>query len=122
MKKKPKKHSTGDKVKVTRSDKRFGVAKNAETDTSRVHLKKMPARAKGPRPPRQAAAVVPEPVATADREVYHAPSDMRTLTEAQKIKGDPRRHSAAIAHGQTEIGHLKRATSRRGMRVTTSDA
>jgi hypothetical protein len=102
------------KVAITTKDDRFGTAKKATP--VKVTKKKGSTR-----PPRVAAAApVPNQGLNSPREFHDPESDLHTLTRAQEIRSDGRRHSAAVATGKQKLGQLSRVV--KGMKVTTSDA
>lgn len=99
--------------KVATKDNRLGKVMRRK---STPHLKrgKVPAV----RAPRM-AATPPAPQVQRD-QIHHAESDMRTLTDAARIKSDSSRHAAAVSHGREQVAHMRKAM-RGKMRVDTSD-
>lgn len=102
------------KLKVTTSDNRMGSAK--------VQTPVKAPKNKGPtRPPRQANTMPSADMAigAAPKEYHDPESDLHTLTRAEQIKADAKRHGSALAMGKQKIGHLSKVV--KGMKVSTSD-
>lgn len=45
--------------------------------------------------------------AGAPMDDYQAQDDLRTLTQAESIKGDPKRHQKALSHGKQKVADMK---------------
>lgn len=102
------------KVKITTKDNRMGTVK-AKTPIKAPKLK-------GPtRPPRMASAMPTSDMGlgAAPKEYHDPESDLHTLTRAEQIKADAKRHGSAMAMGKQKIGHLSRVV--KGMKVSTRD-
>jgi hypothetical protein len=98
------------KVNVTTSDNRLAQKKSTPI---KVGKKKSPTR-----PPRRASAM-PAPqanISTGIREVHDPKWDLETLTKAEQIKSDGKRHSAAVAHGKEAMQQMAKA-----IKIATKD-